>query len=376
LFPLAPRFAVSRNRVVLAVCLVWVLIAVVIGAQASIAAALMPAPRTAPPSIVALLGTGLLNALPWIPVTLAAVALTLRFPINRSMWRRHIGMHIAAAFVLAVLANALALLGFWFSRGDFGGIRQLASSALLWTTVRLDAELLLYGGVVAITQTVRFHQHAQAREVDIARVEAQLARAHVQALNAQIRPHFLFNTLHTIGQLWRSGRSREADAVLDHLGALFQKVQASTSHVTIALAEELAIVREYLAIEESRYRDRLSVRITAPDRVLDCQVPPLILQPIVENAVRHGISAVSTAGRITVVAEPLGNKLRLLVHDDGPGIAHSPRLAGSGMGLRNTTERLAQMYGREGTLKIDGGEQHGTTVTITLPLSPALATAS
>jgi two-component system LytT family sensor kinase len=359
---------VSRARVVLAVCLGWILIALVASAQASIGSALMPTPNA--PATAALVRSALIYFLPWIPVTLAAIELTLRFPLSRRTWRRRLGVHVAAAPLLAVLANMLSVLGFWSSRGRFDGVAALAREAVVWTTVRLSTAALVYAAVVAITQTVRDQQRARAREVELAHIEAQLARAHVQALNAQIRPHFLFNTLHTIGQLWRSGQSDDADAVLDHLGALFHKVHACTSRVTITLAEELAIVREYLAIEEMRYRDRLRTRITAPDGVLECLVPPLILQPIVENAVRHGIAAVSTAGCIAVSAESRHDTLRLVVHDDGPGPAGNSAQSGSGVGLRNTRERLTQMYGGNAELRIEGDAQRGTTVTITIPLAP------
>jgi LytS/YehU family sensor histidine kinase len=189
----------------------------------------------------------------------------------------------------------------------------------------------------------------------------------VQALNAQIRPHFLFNTLHTIGQLWRSGRSDDADSMLDHLGALFHRVQRSTSKVTIGLSEELALVTDYLAIEHARYHDRLRTQISAEDAVLEWPVPPLILQPIVENAVRHGIAKQAQAGCVRVRAESAGPRLRVVVHDDGPGFDRDVALRGSGLGLRNTQERLAQMYGESGELRVESGDGRGTTVTLLIP---------
>ncbi|HEU4995999.1 MAG TPA: histidine kinase, partial [Gemmatimonadaceae bacterium] len=343
------------------------------GAQTSIGAALTQMPNAPRMPAIVVLRAALISTLPWIPVTLAAIALALRFPFTRATWRRHVGIHVAATLLLAVVANALVVLGFSWTSGTFPGLMGLARNSVIWAAARLHVAALVYGSSVAITQTVLYLQRARTRELDLARIEAQLARAQVQALNAQIRPHFLFNTLHTIGQLWRSGQSDDADAVLDHLGALFHKVQASTSQVTIPLAEELAIVRDYLAIEETRYRDRLRTRITAHDAALECPVPPLILQPIVENAVRHGISTISTAGRLEVSAECMGDTLRLVVRDDGPGPNEKAASPGSGMGLRNTKERLAQMYGQTAELRIEGDAASGTTVTITVPLSAASA---
>src|SRR6185503_12377024 len=170
------------------------------------------------------------------------------------------------------------------------------------------------------TQGVLFYRRTQSRELQLAKMEGQLAQARLQALNAQIRPHFLFNTLHTIVLLWRSGRSDDADAVLDHLGSLFHKVQSSTSRFEVSLSEELEMVREYLAIEQTRFRDRLHTTVCATDRALACRVPPLILQPLVENAIRHGISAVSSARRVDVSADVVSERLRLMVRDDGPGV--------------------------------------------------------
>ena len=365
----------SRTRVVFVVCLAWVIITLITSAQQSIGLALMPMPNAPTQSLAITLRSTLINFLPSIPVTLVAIALTLRFPLSRPTWRRNLGVHVGAALLLTVLGNALVVLGFWAVSGQFGDVGTLARQAMVWATIRLNATVLVYGAVVAITQTVRSERNAHARELELARIEAQLARAHVQALNAQIRPHFLFNTLHTIGQLWRSGKSNDADAVLDHLGVLFHKVSASTSQVTISLAEELAIVREYLAIEEARYGDRLRVNVSTQDGVLECPVPPLILQPIVENSVRHGIAAVSTAGCIAITAERIGDGLRLIVHDDGPGPTAGAARPGSGMGLRSTMERLTQMYGTKAALSIDGDRERGTTVTIRIPLSQEVPSA-
>jgi LytS/YehU family sensor histidine kinase len=210
-------------------------------------------------------------------------------------------------------------------------------------------------------------REARARELQLAQLEGQLARAQVQALNAQIRPHFLFNTLHTIGQMWRSGRSDEADAVLDRLGALFHRVQRCTARFEVPLGEELELVREYLAIEQARFRDRLRVSVSADDAALDSLVPPLILQPIVENAIRHGVATVSSAGLVEVRAAVRGDRLELVVHDDGPGMEVPSAQRGSGTGLRNTRDRLAQLHGDRAVLRMSSDARHGTTVTIELP---------
>jgi hypothetical protein len=355
-------------RIVLGVCVAWVVIGLIVGAQATLGAALMNASNA--PALGTALRNAMIQTLPWIPVTLVAIALARRFPLggDRRRWVRHLPVHIGAALLLAFLANVLVVLGYWATSGQFQGVGALARAGLMWATIRLHIGLLIYAGILAITHAVLSLRRARARELHLARVEGQLARAQLQALNAQIRPHFLFNTLHTIGQLWRSNRSDDADAVLDHLGALFHKVQSSTSRAEIPLAEELAMVREYLSIESARFPDRLRASVTASDDTLDCPVPPLILQPIVENAVRHGISAVSTAGRLEVSVRRENGTLRLVVRDDGPGPHAKTARAGAGVGLRNTRERLAQLYGDRGVLIIREGDESGTVAEIQLPI--------
>jgi LytS/YehU family sensor histidine kinase len=308
--------------------------------------------------------------LPWIPVTIAVIALAVRFPLSRDRWPRYLVLHLVAAAVLAFAANVLVVLMYWATTGTFGGLVALVQQGAIWATVRFHIALTIYASILGLTQGVLYYRRTQSRELQLAKMEGQLAQARLQALNAQIRPHFLFNTLHTIGQLWRSGRSDDADAVLDHLGALFHKVSSSTSRFEVPLAEELELIRDYLAIEGVRFRDRLRPTVVAPPDTLDCLVPPLILQPIVENAVRHGISAVSTAGIREVSASREGSRLRLVVRDDGPGVSTVTKSPGSGTGLRNTRERLAQLYGDAGLMSITEAPGGGTIVTVDIPVVP------
>jgi LytS/YehU family sensor histidine kinase len=237
--------------------------------------------------------------------------------------------------------------------------------------VRLHIALLVYATILAITHAALYYRRSRARELHFARLEGQLARARLQALNAQIRPHFLFNTMHTIGQLWRSGHADQADAVLDRLGALFHRVQDTTSQSEVPLSDELDMVREYLAIEEARFADRLRCTIDASAEALGTPVPPLILQPLVENAIRHGVSRVSTAGRVIVSAAVEDGVLRLSVSDDGPGIGNGNGTPGSGTGLTNTRERLAELYGASGRLQVERIPEGGTLATVTIPCRPA-----
>jgi sensor histidine kinase YesM len=261
----------------------------------------------------------------------------------------------------------LVVLGFWIQAGQFQGLEALVRGGVFWATLRIHVVVMLYVAIAGITQGVAWYRAARARELHFARLESQLARARLEALNAQIRPHFLFNTLHTIGQLWRSGRSDEADGLLDHLGSLFQRVQSTSAHAEVPLEEELDMVGEYLAIEEARFRDRLRVEIDATPEARRAPVPPLILQPLVENAIRHGISRTSTAGRVDVRARVEAGTLELLVEDDGPGANGAPAPGGSGTGLRNTRERLEQLYGPAASIETSSPPGGGFRVRVRLP---------
>jgi two-component system LytT family sensor kinase len=307
------------------------------------------------------LRSSLVQSLAWVPVTLAVIYLAARYPLNRAHWKRRLPIHLTGALAVAYVANLLVVLGFWLLSGRFNGVAALLRSAAMWTAVRWHIALLIYAAIAASTQAVLYYRDMRQRELHLARVEGQLARARLQALNAQIRPHFLFNTLHTIGQLWRSGQREDAEQTLDRLGSLFHKVQHNTAETEVPLADELELVRDYLNIEQMRFRDRLRVSIATPPFADELLVPPLILQPLVENAVRHGVSRSASTGRIDVAAAVIAGQLVLTVSDDGPGFDGASSHTGSGTGLSNTRERLQQLYGNGAALEIE--RTNSTTVT-------------
>lgn len=350
-------------RVITGVAGGWLVVGVIWAVQNSIGAGLQN--QSLP--LRDALRVALVQSLPWIPVTLAVIWISVRAPLGWPPRLRRVLLHGAAALVVAYAANVLVVLGFWFLQGAFAGPAALLTSAARWTMIRLHFALLIYVAIAGITHWVLYHRNARDRELRLARIEGQLARARLQALNAQMRPHFLLNTLHTMGQLWRSGHSDDADDVLDHLGRLFHKVQGSMTLTEIPLSDEIEMVRDYLAIEQTRFRDRMTAIVKVDAEALECYVPPLILQPLVENAVRHGISVTSSAGRLDVNATVRNGTLIITVRDDGPGIDAPSRSPGSGTGLRNTRERLEQLYGKEGRLEIGNGAGPGTTVVIRLP---------
>jgi signal transduction histidine kinase len=317
--------------------------------------------------ILRAISTALHQSLPWIPGTLAVVWLAARFPVTRQRWAAPLLVHLLAMPAIAFGTNVLVVLGFWASSGSFGSLLALVREGARWGLVRLHLAAILYAGVAALTQLALSWRRLRQHELDLARLEVQLAESRLEALNAQIRPHFLFNTLHAIGQLWRAGRAEQADALLDHLGALFQRVISSTARRQVPLSEELEMVRQYLAIEHARFGERLVTHIDADEAALACLVPPLVLQPLVENAVRHGVSRLVGAGEVRVVARLEAGRLRLSVEDDGPGLNGDGAVPGTGTGLRNVRERLQSVYRGEQSVETLSRQPSGTEVRLMLP---------
>jgi sensor histidine kinase YesM len=182
-----------------------------------------------------------------------------------------------------------------------------------------------------------------------------LQRAQLEALRSQLIPHFLFNTLHSIAELIHEN-PRHAEQMVLQLGELLRK-SLKTQALEVPLAEELEFIRSYLAIEQTRLGERLELRWKIDPAVLGARVPSLILQPIVENAVRHGIAASPRGGRLEIAAARIDDQLRLEVRDNGPGFKPDDDATRSGIGLSNTRARLERLYGdRAGfTLTHDGG---------------------
>ena len=193
-------------------------------------------------------------------------------------------------------------------------------------------------------------------------------RAQLAALKMQLQPHFLFNTLNAIMVLVRQQKGKEAAAMLGHLADLLRVVLQDVEAQEVSLHRELGYLRLYLSIEEARFPDRLRVAISADDEIQDAAVPQMSLQPIVENAIRHGIGKSSAPGRIEIRAARVNETLELRVEDDGPGFA--PSADGKGIGLANTRARLEHLYGDRATLRIDKGPRGGTAVILSLPYHP------
>ncbi len=232
-------------------------------------------------------------------------------------------------------------------------------------------ELLAYGLLAGGTWALELRRRLLARETQAAQLQARLSQARMDALASQLRPHFLFNTLNAISVLMHRDPAA-ADRMLTGLSELLRaSLRAPSSH-EIPLGEEVALLDRYVEIMRARYGPRLVVSRDVPPALAEARVPSFVLQPLVENALEHGVARRAGAGRVEVAAEADGGTLRLTVTDDGPGLAPARATDGSeGVGLGNTRLRLEQLYGTEGRLSLEPAPGGGTRAVVEIPLRGA-----
>jgi two-component system LytT family sensor kinase len=243
---------------------------------------------------------------------------------------------------------------------------QVGVEWLSWIFTTLPFGVAVYLCVVGIEHATRYFIDARDREVQVARLSEQLSSARFAALQAQLNPHFLFNTLNTITVLVRDDDRQGAVSIIEHLSELLRRTLSRHRANEVTLGEELDLVRQYVAIEQARFSDRLRPEIRIPDSLLSAAVPSFALQHLVENAIRHGIAREPDAGLLLVTAERSGDLLQLTVIDDGVGI--DPQLVPPpGHGIENTRERLRALYGARGSLEITQRPEGGTIATLRLP---------
>jgi sensor histidine kinase YesM len=246
----------------------------------------------------------------------------------------------------------------------------------LWESLlnvnRFGLEVLLYGFIFGIAAIAQLQIKAQRDAILAAELQRQLSAAHLRVLQMQLEPHFLFNTLNAITTLVELGRQLEAGAMLGHLNAILKSTLARTSPEKIPLSQELEMVENYLAIEQVRFADRLRIEFKVEPAALDGLVPCFLLQPIVENAIRHGIARCENEGVVEAWARRDGSQLRLRIRDTGPAQQidcrrQASKAAGNGIGLSNTRERLAHFYRDAFAMKAAPLDAGGFEVDIAIP---------
>jgi signal transduction histidine kinase len=289
----------------------------------------------------------------------------LRAPSVSSFSLRAISVHLPVALVLGV-AHLLFLWSLGFRLSWPGDQTPQSVWRYLFNVNRYGIEILIYGFIFGIVGIIQYQMRAQLEAMKSLELQRQLSAAQLRALQMQLEPHFLFNTLNAITTLVELGRQAEAVEMLGHLNAILKSTLKRTAPVKVPLSQELEMVENYLAIEQVRFADRLHIEMKVDPSALDGLVPCFLLQPIVENAIRYGVALCENEGVVEATAKREGDFLHLRVRDTGPGV-NEPQPAGHGIGLRNTQERLAHFYPGEYEMKAQSLSAGGFEVAITIP---------
>lgn len=309
----------------------------------------------------------------WAAISPVIFRLARRFPIEPANWLRNLFINIIAGLFITLAHRAIYLFIAWLvyiaAENSIESLSYLFRRLFLFN---LPTGFMSYGVLVLVSHAINYNKRLRDEELKATELKAELAqaqlqatRAQLQALKMQLHPHFLFNTLNSISALLDEDVEK-ADEMLARLGDFLRLTLENSGAQMIALRDELEFLRHYLEIEQVRFQDRLSIEMHIEPEVLDAQVPNMILQPIIENAIRHGISQRIGDGFIKIYATRKDNSLNLEVQDNGPGIVLSEK-AKSGVGLGNTIERLKQTYGGAHSFDIKTAPVGGTIVTLTIP---------
>lgn len=299
------------------------------------------------------------GALTPIPYLLAR-----RYPLRREVIVKAVLAHLTGALVLCIAwSSSGVLLAFLLNRRP--AQETLLRYFAYWVLTNLPWSVFLYFTVLGCIHAFTYYREARERESQQARLAAQLAEARLGALRMQLNPHFLFNSLNAITVLVRDQKAVDAAKMLELLSGILRQVLQSGKRQLITLDEELRFIEKYLAIEQVRFSDRLQVRWSIDEMLRDVLVPEFILQPLVENAVRHGVAKHSQPGLIDIAVSAANGEILLTVRDNGPG--YYP-VSENGVGLANTRARLVTLFGTAAHLEVSNAEGGGTIATVNFRL--------
>ena len=306
----------------------------------------------------------------WACLTPAIVYLARIAPfIDRNSWKWALAVHVPGVFVITTLHVMLTVSTqtavAWFVGQEQ---RSWTSEAQRMFFNNFDWEMMTYWAIIGLSHALRYHNEAQDRALRASQLETHLVEAQLQSLQRQLQPHFLFNTLNTISALMHRDINA-ADDMIAKLSDLLRIALYNAGGQEVPLKEELDFLSKYLEIEQTRFRDRLTVVFDVQPDTLDALVPNLVLQPLVENSIKHGIGPRPTPGQIEIRTRRLGGMLELEVRDNGVGLS-AARLTdfNRGIGLGNTRSRLQHLYGSSHRFEFRQPPSGGLAVLIAIPL--------
>ncbi len=306
----------------------------------------------------------LVNMWLWALFTPSIFWLAWRFPLERGVWLRNVLLHVLVSLGYAVVSSSFDQLHLrvMFDAPDWRFDFPRYFSSTLFLNVQ-DYFLTLVVG-----HGLRYYAQMHERRLRASELESQLWQTRLQALEMQLRPHFFFNALHSVASLIRAGQPAEAVRMIGGIGDLMRAVLRRDGGQEVPLRQELELVEQYLAIERIRFQDRLEVRVEVTPEALEARVPHFLLQPLVENAIHHGLDAVDGRGRVELTVAREGAQLVLKVRDTGVGpTAAQVAAGGRGVGLANTRARLRHLYGDEHRFELGHAEGGGAQALVSIP---------
>lgn len=300
----------------------------------------------------------------WFALTPLAIWLSQSFRIEGGQRFKRVTIHFLAS-VLFLLIHVLLFTVISIPFGWYSHLTPFWNRYLLLILTFTPTNVMFYWGVVVIEHALDYYQKLQERELRASQLEAQLAQSQLQVLKMQLHPHFLFNTLNAISALIRESPD-EADEMVSRLGDLLRMTLETAGLQEVSFKKELEFLKHYVDIEQTRFQDRLKVEMAIEPETLDGLVPSMILQPLVENSVRHGVAPRPEGGCIKIKAWRDNALLRLEVEDDGPGLSSDTPLK-ERVGLTNTRARIRNLYGDEHGLKLRNAAGGGLVVSLSIP---------
>jgi two-component system LytT family sensor kinase len=320
-------------------------------------------------SWIRLFFTLLFSWLPWALATPLVLRLVRRYPAAH--WRRFSTWiaHLAACAAIGlVYAGWIAVWEEWLNPWALSpGPDPFAQLWLKKFDNGLLSYLILYGVILLVGSMLDSRERLARQQAETARLNEQLSQAQLNALRRQIEPHFLFNTLNAIAGLVREKRNDAAVDMIAGLSDFLRRVVEESGRQQVPLSEELDFARKYLDIQKVRFAERLQISVDVPRELFPAQVPSLILQPMIENAVKHGIAKRVQGGAIRIAASRSNGRLMLRVYNDGPGLPAGWEATHTGVGISNVRTRLQNLYGDEFELRMQNQEPGGMEVSVSVP---------
>jgi len=373
LFPSMPDPAPAHSRVLRLAAFValWTLVGLAFAGQFYLSSSLLGRSIRWSEAV----GYALADWYVWALLSIVIVRFARRLPPEAGLsWRiglMHLGAAVVCSLAFVVLRSLVGQVHGW-AIGEPVAFAEILRPLLVKT---FPFNLLIYGVIVSVSHAIDYYRKYHERTVQALELEKHLTEARLQSLLRQLKPHFLFNSLNGIASLMYSDVAA-ADRMLVRLSELLRLAMSQSGAPTTPLREEIGFLEKYLEIERIRFRDRLSVRVEIDPAVLDARVPSLVLQPIAENAIRHGIEPHARAGEIEVRAARAGDELVLSVSDNGAGLPPgATAFAREGIGISNTRARLAEIYGDRHRFELGNRPEGGLRVTIRLPFEVAVPVA-